>query len=141
MGLIYALIAVGLSLIFGLMDVVNFAHGEFLMLAMYTTFGLFFATTLDPIILTPIVVGVMFALGMSVYAGVVRYAMRARTNPGMVQIFATFGLAIFIQGLAQYFFTPDYRTISNTWLGGKTLDLGGIFLPWPQIYGGLISLK
>ena len=46
MGLIYALIAVGLSLIFGLMDVVNFAHGEFLMLAMYATFGLVFMTAL-----------------------------------------------------------------------------------------------
>ncbi|MFG1388439.1 ABC transporter permease subunit, partial [Xanthobacter versatilis] len=48
MGLIYALIAVGLSLIFGLMDVVNFAHGEFLMIAMYATFGLVLWTTLDP---------------------------------------------------------------------------------------------
>ena len=48
MGLIYALIAVGLSLIFGLMDVVNFAHGEFLMVAMYATFGLWLATAIDP---------------------------------------------------------------------------------------------
>lgn len=139
-GLIYALIAVGLSLIFGLMDVVNFAHGEFLMLAMYATFGLVFATSLDPILLTPLVVAIMFALGVSVYAGVIRYAMRAKANPGMVQIFATFGLALLIQGLAQYFFTPDYRNISHTWLGGKTLNLGGVFLPWPQIYGGLMSL-
>lgn len=140
MGLIYALIAVGLSLIFGLMDVVNFAHGEFLMMAMYVTFGLVFATAIDPILLTPLVVAIMFALGVTVYAGIVRYAMRAKANPGMVQIFATFGLALLIQGLSQYFFTPDYRNISNTWLGGKTLDLAGVFLPWPQIYGGLLSL-
>ena len=140
MGLIYALIAVGLSLIFGLMDVVNFAHGEFLMLAMYATFGLVFVTALDPILLTPLVIAVMFGLGVAVYAGVIRFAMRAKANPGMVQIFATFGLALLIQGLAQYFFTPDYRTIGNSWLGGKTLNLGGIFLPWSQIYGGLLSL-
>ena len=140
MGLIYALIAVGLSLIFGLMDVVNFAHGEFLMLAMYATFGLVLATTLDPVILAPLVVAIMFVVGMSAYAGVVRYAMRATSNQGMVQIFATFGLAILLQGLAQYFFTPDFKSISHSWLGGKTLDVGGVFLPWPQIYGGLISL-
>jgi branched-chain amino acid transport system permease protein len=140
MGLLYGLIAVGLSLIFGLMDVVNFAHGEFLMLAMYATFGLVFATALDPIILAPLVVSVMFALGISIYAGIIRYAMRARANPGMVQIFATFGLALLIQGSAQYFFTPDFRTISASWLGGKTLELGGVFLPWPQIYGAGISL-
>jgi branched-chain amino acid transport system permease protein len=140
MGLIYALIAVGLSLIFGLMDVVNFAHGEFLMVAMYAAFGLVFLTALDPIVLTPIIVAVMFALGVLVYVGVIRYAMRAKVNQGMVQIFATFGLGLLIQGLAQYVFTPDYRTISHTWLGGKTLDLAGVFLPWPQIYGGAVSL-
>lgn len=140
MGLIYALIAVGLSLIFGLMDVVNFAHGEFLMLAMYATFGLVVATTLDPILMAPLVVAIMFAVGVSAYAGVVRYAMRAKSNQGMVQIFATFGLAILIQGVAQYVFTPDFRSIKQSWLGGKTLDLAGVFLPWPQIFGGVVSL-
>lgn len=140
MGLIYALIAVGLSLIFGLMDVVNFAHGEFLMVAMYAAFGLVLMTTLDPVVLTPLIVAMMFALGVLVYVGVIRYAMRAKVNQGMVQIFATFGLGLLIQGLAQYFFTPDYRTISHTWLGGETLNLGGVFLPWPQIYGGVVSL-
>lgn len=140
MGLIYALVAVGLSLIFGLMDVVNFAHGEFLMLAMYATFGLVLTTTLDPVVLAPLVVALMFVLGVTVYAGIIRYAMRAKANPGMVQIFATFGLALLIQGLAQYLFTPDYKNIASTWLGGKTLNLGGVFLPWPQIYGGLVSL-
>ena len=140
MGLIYALIAVGLSLIFGLMDVVNFAHGEFLMLAMYAAFGLVFVTGLDPVLLTPVVVALMFVVGMTAYAAVVRHAMRAKVNQGMVQIFATFGLAIAIQGIAQYFFTPDFRSISSSWLGGKTLAVQGVFLPWPQIYGGLVSL-
>ncbi|MFG1347682.1 branched-chain amino acid ABC transporter permease [Xanthobacter autotrophicus DSM 431] len=140
MGLIYALIAVGLSLIFGLMDVVNFAHGEFLMIAMYATFGLVLATTLDPIVVAPFVVGLLFCVGAFVYVAVVRHAMRAKANAGMVQIFSTFGLAILIQGAAQYLFTPDYRSIKTSWLGGHTLDVAGIFLPWPQIYGGLISI-
>jgi branched-chain amino acid transport system permease protein len=140
MGLVYALIAVGLSLIFGLMDVVNFAHGEFLMVAMYATFGLWLATAIDPILLAPAVTALLFVLGALAYLGIVRYAMRAKANIGMVQIFATFGLAILIQGLAQYFFTPDYRSISTSWLGGRTLELGGIFLPLPQIYGGVISV-
>jgi branched-chain amino acid transport system permease protein len=140
MGLVYALIAVGLSLIFGLMDVVNFAHGEFLMVAMYATFGLWLATAIDPVLLAPAVTALLFVLGALAYLGVVRYAMRAKANIGMVQIFATFGLAILIQGLAQYFFTPDYRNIADSWLGGKTLNIGGIFLPWPQIYGGIISI-
>src|SRR5208337_4678309 len=89
-GLIYALIAVGLSLIFGLMDVVNFAHGEFLMFAMYATFGLWALTALDPVLLIPVVAALLFMWGAFVYAAIVRYAMRAKANAGMVQIFSTF---------------------------------------------------
>src|SRR5579864_3457189 len=90
-GLIYALIAVGLSLIFGLMDIVNFAHGDFLMFAMYATFFLWVLTALDPILLTPVVVATMFFWGALVYAVIIRFAMRAKANVGMVQIFSTFG--------------------------------------------------
>ena len=55
MGLIYALVAVGLSLIFGLMEIVNFAHGEFLMLAMFATFWLWALAGLDPLVSLPLV--------------------------------------------------------------------------------------
>ncbi len=140
MGLIYALIAAGLSLIFGLMDVVNFAHGEFLMLAMYVMFGLVLATSIDPTLLIPLVVGTMFVFGALVYLGIVRYAMRAKANIGMVQIFATFGLAITMRGMAQFFFTPDFRSIPHSWLGGKTINLAGVYLPMPQLFGGLVSI-
>jgi branched-chain amino acid transport system permease protein len=140
MGLLYGLIAVGLALIFGLMDVVNFAHGEFLMAAMYATFGLAVFLALDPLIASPLVALAMFGFGALIYLGVVRFAMRAKTNVGMVQIFATFGLAIVMRGLAQFFFTPDYRSIPTSWLGGKTISIAGIFLPTPQLVGALISV-
>jgi branched-chain amino acid transport system permease protein len=140
MGLLYGLIAVGLALIFGLMDVVNFAHGEFLMAAMYAALGLAVYLALDPLLSAPLVAAALFVFGALVYLGVVRFAMRARTNAGMVQIFATFGLAILMRGLAQYFFTPDYRSIQNSWLGGKTLSVAGIYLPAPQLVGAVISI-
>ena len=140
MGLIYALIAAGLSLIFGLMDVVNFAHGEFLMTAMYAMLGLILLTHIDPMLLLPAVAAVMFVAGATVYSGVVRHAMRSGTNSGMVQVFATFGLAITIRGLAQFFFTADYRSIPSSWLAGKTISFGDVFLPVPQLYGAAISL-
>jgi branched-chain amino acid transport system permease protein len=140
MGLLYGLIAVGLALIFGLMDVVNFAHGEFLMAAMYATFGFMVFAALDPLIAAPLVAAAMFGFGALVYLGVVRFATRAKTNAGMVQIFATFGLAIVMRGLAQLLFTPDYRSIPVSWLGGKTVSIGGVFLPEPQLAGALISV-
>jgi branched-chain amino acid transport system permease protein len=140
MGLLYALIAVGLALIFGLMDVVNFAHGEFLMAAMYATFGFAVFLALDPLIAAPLVAAAMFAFGALIYLAVVRFAMRARTNVGMVQIFATFGLAVMMRGFAQFFFTPDYRSIPASWLSGKTVSIAGIFLPAPQLVGALVSI-
>ena len=112
MGLLYGLIAVGLALIFGLMDVVNFAHGEFLMIAMYATFFLFAFFALDPLLAAPLVAAALFVFGAVVYLLVVRFAVRAKANAGMVQIFSTFGLAIVMRGLAQFFFTPDYRSVT-----------------------------
>ena len=140
MGLIYGLVAAGLALIFGLMDVVNFAHGEFLMTSMYAAFGLYLAFALDPLASAPFVAAAMFVFGAVVYLGLVRFAMSASANAGMVQIFATFGLAIVMRGLAQLLFTPDYRSIPHSWLGGKTLKVAGIFLPAPQLAGALVSL-
>ena len=63
MGLLYGLIAVGLALIFGLMDVVNFAHGEFLMIAMYATFFLFVFFAIDPLLAAPLVAAALFVFG------------------------------------------------------------------------------
>ena len=63
MGLLYGLIAVGLALIFGLMDVVNFAHGEFLMAAMYATLGCAVFLALDPLLAAPLVAAALFAFG------------------------------------------------------------------------------
>jgi len=140
MGLLYGLIAVGLALIFGLMDVVNFAHGEFLMLAMYVTFFMFTFFAIDPLLSAPLAAAALFVLGAVVYLVIVRFAMRAKANVGMVQIFATFGLAIVMRGLAQLFFTADYRSVPNSWLGGKTVSVAGIFLPQPQLFGALVAI-
>ena len=140
MGLLYGLIAVGLALIFGLMDVVNFAHGEFLMLAMYATFFLFAFFAIDPLLSAPLVAAALFVFGAVVYLLIVRFAVRAKANAGMVQIFSTFGLAIVMRGLAQYFFTPDYRSVTHSWLGGKTVSVAGIYLPVPQLVGALVAI-
>jgi branched-chain amino acid transport system permease protein len=140
MGLLYGLIAVGLALIFGLMDVVNFAHGEFLMIAMYATFFLFAFFAIDPLLSAPLVAAALFVFGAVVYLLIVRFAVRAKANAGMVQIFSTFGLAIVMRGVAQFFFTPDYRSVTHSWLGGKTVSIGGIFLPVPQLVGALVAI-
>jgi branched-chain amino acid transport system permease protein len=137
MGFIYALVAAGLSLIFGLMEIVNFAHGEFMMLSMYAAFGLYFAFGLDPLLSAPICIVLLFALGVATHYGIIRHILHA---PMLVQITATFGLAIFLRSLAQFLWTPDYRSIADPIVSGR-LELAGIFIGMPQLVasGGCIA--
>lgn len=140
MGLIYALVAAGLSLIFGLMDVVNFAHGELLMLAMYATFILWSVTGLDPLLLLLPVALMLFALGVAIYRLVMARALSVRFNRGMVQIFVTFGLAIFLRGGAQFTFGSDFKSIGTSILANHSVNLRGVFIPLPQLAAGVVSL-
>ncbi len=140
MGLIYALVAAGLSLIFGLMDVVNFAHGELLMVAMFATFTIFQASGLDPLLQLPLVAALLFALGVVIYRGMIARALSVQFNRGMVQIFVTFGLAIFIRGAAQFVYGDDFRSITGTWLSDRSAHAFGFFVPLPQLAAGLVCL-
>ena len=140
MGLIYALVAAGLSLIFGLMDIVNFAHGEMLMLAMYATFVLASTLGLDPLLQLPLVAAVLGLLGAGIYRGLIGRALSVPFNRGMVQIFVTFGLAIFLRGAAQFVFGGDFHTVTDTFLSGRTVALGPVYVPLPQLGASLVCL-
>jgi len=129
MGFVYALIAAGLSLIFGLMEIVNFAHGEFLMLAMFATFWAWALAKLDPLISLPITVGLLFLLGFAVYHGLIRRILGA---PMLAQIFATFGLAIFLRAAAQALWGVDFKLVKNPLVDGR-LAVGGLFIGLPQL--------
>ena len=132
-GLIYALVAIGLTMIFGVMDIVNFAHGEFLMLGMYAAFWAFALWALDPLFTLPLTVLVLFAFGVLLYRLVI---VRITNAPMLSQIFATFGLMILLRGLAQFFWKPDYRSIENT-LASGTVNLLGVQLGKPQVIAGV----
>jgi branched-chain amino acid transport system permease protein len=140
MGLIYALVAAGLSLIFGLMDVVNFAHGELLMVAMYAAFVLWQFTGVDPLLLIPVVALLLFGIGVAIYRLLIQRALSVPTNRGMVQIFVTFGLAILIRGGAQFIFSGQFKSINHSWLTDRKLDIAGVFLPAPQLAAALVCL-
>ena len=110
MGCVYALIAAGLSLIFGLMEVVNFAHGEFLMLAMFASYWAWALWRLDPLLSLPITVALLFLLGLATYHGIIRWILAA---PMLAQIFATFGLAVFLRSLAQALWGADFHLVKD----------------------------
>lgn len=136
MGLIYALIAAGLSLIFGLMNIVNFAHGEHLMLAMFSSFWLWALLGLDPIISIPVTILIMGLCGVLTHYFLIRYILNAKM---LIQICATFGLSIFIRAVAQFLWTPDFRTVENPLLEGR-IELASLFIGQPQLYASLVCL-
>ena len=122
MGLVYALIAVGLNLIFGLMDLVNFAHGEYMMLAMYIAFWMWALVGVDPLIALPLCAAVLFLIGVGTYWGIIKRILAA---PQLAQIAVTFGLLVFFRSLAQLLWTPDFRTVVNPVLSG-TIQIAGL---------------
>jgi branched-chain amino acid transport system permease protein len=128
-GFVFALVAAGLSLIFGVMDIVNFAHGEFLMLSMYLSFWMWALLGWDPVAALPVNAVALFLLGVVVYYALIRRVLKA---PPIAQIFATFGLGVFLQALAVYFWLPDVRRIGDTWVSGR-LAVAGVFLSQPQV--------
>ena len=136
MGCIYALIAAGLSLIFGLMEIVNFAHGEFLMLAMFSTFWAWSLWRLDPLISLPLTVGLLFLAGVATYHGIIRWILGA---PMLAQIFATFGLAVFLRSAAQALWGADFQLVKNPLVQGR-ISLGGLFIGMPQLVASLGAL-
>lgn len=125
----YALVAVGLTLIFGVMDIVNFAHGEFLMLGMYASFWAWAWWSWDPLATLPLTALLLFAIGAAVYRLVIRRILDA---PMLSQIFATFGLMILLRGVAQFLWSADFRTVGRTVAAG-TVALGGLRFGVPQV--------
>ncbi|RVO73529.1 branched-chain amino acid ABC transporter permease [Sinorhizobium medicae] len=95
LGGIYALVSVGLNLVFGVLRVVNFAHGEFIMLSMYATYWLFAGLGINPFLAIFLVMPLMFMLGMALQAGIIRRLQ----NEHNMQLFATFGLLMAIQNI------------------------------------------
>lgn len=136
-GAVYALVAAGLSLIWGVMDVINFAHGEFLMVAMYACYWLGVLLGFDPLY-SWIFTGVfLFFLSALSYKLVVR---RCLGKAAMAPLLATFGLSIFLKNFCLNRFTPNFRLLSGTAMDGKVLRIFGAVVPLPQLVTALFSI-
>ena len=120
-GMVLALVALGLTIIFGVMDIVNFAHGEFLMIGMYT--GLLTAQGLgiDPLFTLPVAGVVGFLLGVICYFGFIKFLLR---GPMVAQLLGTFGLMLFLRNLALLIFGSEDRAVHQGILVGKSFEIG-----------------
>jgi branched-chain amino acid transport system permease protein len=133
LGGLYSLIGLGMSLIMGVMKIINLAHGELMMVAMYITFWAFTLAKIDPYVSLLIVFPLMFLLGVSVQKFLLTPVMEADTVLPQNQVLLTVGLGLVLSNLALLLFTANYRSVPVSYasktiywdlkLGGQTISL------------------
>src|SRR3954470_7638266 len=124
-GGIYALVSIGVTLIFGVVKIVNFAQGEFVMIGMYITFFLATQFGMDPIVSLLISMPVLFVVGVLVQHFLIRRVLGLNDLP---QIFLTFALSLLILNIALMLLTANYRTV-HTAYSDEALHFAGLYVP------------
>ena len=134
-GGVYALIGIGLTIIFGVMRVINFAHGDLLMLGMYATFFLFTLFHVDPFVSIVITLPLMFAFGALLQKVVINRILGALPQN---QILLTIGLGLIMSNSIMLAFTSDYRILSTTY-SSSSVNLLGISISYPLVVSFAIT--
>ena len=136
LGAVYALFSSGLTLIWGMMNVVNFAHGDFVMLGMYTAVVVWTALGGGPWASVPAAAMLIGTLGIASYFLLVRHIMR---GPMLAQILSTFGLALFLRYGALWAFGANFKTLPDD-LVGHSFILAGIRFEGSRVLAGAVGL-
>jgi branched-chain amino acid transport system permease protein len=136
LGAVYALVALGLTLIYGVLHIINFAHGSLLMAALYGAFFMKDALGIDPYLAIPVLVPAFFATGYALQRFVIGRASHGKDQNVLL---VTLGIAIVIENLALYFFRADTRTI-ETPITYEMLDIGFALVPYPRAIGFVAAL-
>jgi len=141
MGAIYGVIALGLSLIFGVMKIINFAHGAFIMIAMFMAFWLWKLVGLEPNLSIFIIAPALFFIGYLTQKYLISGLFKAETarEPIGVLIF-TMGLWIFLDNVILMIFGPDFKTITSNYAKSTISIKGDLILPFPLLYAFVISV-
>ena len=135
-GGVYGLMSIGLTLIFGVLRVVNFAQGEFIMLAMFGSFWMHHLWGIDPYLSALVLAPAIFVLGLLTERVVIQRILRA---PHAMQIFATFGLSVVLQNLALTLFGPDYRSVSTPYTS-LSYTVGGVSISATALFAFIAAL-
>ena len=135
-GGIYTLVASGLTLIYGVLHIINFAHGSLLMLAMFGVYFLLTKLGVDPYLSLVVMVPAMFAFGYVMYRGLIGKLAQGKDENILL---ITLGLSILIENLALMFFKGDTRTISVSY-SDRMVELGPLLLSFPKIVSFLAAM-
>lgn len=135
-GGVYALMASGLTLIFGVMHVINVAHGAFLILVATITWWLWFQTGIDPILTSLLTTPLMFGFGWVLYRSVL---VRIRDSSASMSVLLTFGLALVVEGVLNVTAGNKFRSSTPSYFD-ESFVVGGIALPKPHVFGFVTAL-
>jgi len=135
-GGLYAVMALGLALVWGVLNIVNLSHGAFIMLGGYTSWYLYTYLHLDPFLGLPLTAVVMFAFGYGIQRGLLNLVIRA---PMFNTLLITFGLEVVLTYLAQLVFSADFRTINPPY-AGSSLTLGPLVLPVARLAAFAVAI-
>jgi branched-chain amino acid transport system permease protein len=135
-GGVYALLASGLTLIFGVMNVINVAHGAFLILAAFIAYSLWDTTGIDPLLTIVITTPAMFVFGWLLYTGTIR---RIRTAGPAASVLLTFSLALVLEGVMGLVWGNTSHAIRPAYFN-QSFTVGDLFLPKAQVYGCLVAV-
>ncbi len=135
LGGLYALMAMGLALVWGVLNIVNLAHGAFIMLGAYVTYFLFTKAHLDPFLALPFTALVLFCLGYGLQRGLLNLVIR---SPMFNTLLITFGLEVVLTFLAQTAFSADFRTINPDYAGAN-FELAGLTVPQVQLAAFVVA--
>ena len=136
LGGIYTLVASGLTLIYGVLHIINFAHGSMLMLAMFGVYYLLTLLRIDPYLSMFIMVPAMFVLGYVLYKGLIG---RLASGKDENILLLTLGLSILIENLALMFFKGDSRTILVSY-SDRMVELGPTLVPLPKLISFVVAM-
>jgi len=142
MGSIYGLTAMGLTIIFGVLKVVNFAHGSLLMVGMYLTYWTVTFTGIHPYLAIFIVAPVMFGFGYYLQDIVIKPIFIAEKNvrEPLTVIIVTTGIWYILDNLTLLIFGPQYRSLAENPLRGQMLEIGEMFVSVPKLYGFVTAI-
>lgn len=135
-GGVYALISIGLTLIFGVLEIVNFAHGEFLMVSMYATYWLFQLFGIDPYLSIIIILPTFYLIGLAVQRITIQPIL---DSPPLNQIFTTIGISLILQNIALILFKADFRTIKTSY-SDLSIHLGGLIMSFPRLIAFILAM-
>lgn len=133
---ILALVALGFSLVWGILNIVNLSHGAFIVMGAYTTFWLHELLHLDPFLSIPLSMAVLFCVGSLLQRGLINNVIRA---PLLATFLLTFGLEILIVNLLSFFFKADLRSVTTSY-SGTGFDIGPVRVPFVRLGALVVSL-